>query len=222
MISWSLHECTRVLSGPGLSGCKSLAASGPKIAYVRLAAACRLLTWRRAECRAPAWLGAFQSCCVARRPAFDARDAMLFTAKDYRHLIGLRGFSELLLDQHFNLYEGYVKNASELLERITSLRSEAKPPTIEMSELSRRFAWEFNGMRLHELYFDGLTHEPPPLDMSSSLVEGLAHSFSSLEAWRQDFRAVGAMRGIGWVVLCVDRLSGPLANPWCTERDTGW
>jgi Fe-Mn family superoxide dismutase len=146
---------------------------------------------------------------------------MLFTAKDYRHLLGLRGFSELLLEQHFSLYEGYVKNSSELLERITSLRSEARPPTLEVSELSRRLAWEFNGMRLHELYFDGLTHEPPPLDMSSFLVEGLAHSFSSLEAWRQDFRAVGAMRGIGWVVMCVDRVSGRLLNTWINEHDTG-
>jgi superoxide dismutase, Fe-Mn family len=146
---------------------------------------------------------------------------MLFTAKDYRHLMGLRGFSETLFEQHFSLYEGYVKNASELLERITSLRTEAKPPTLEVSELSRRLAWEFNGMRLHELYFDGLTHEPPPLDMSSSLVEGLAHSFSSLEAWRQDFRAVGAMRGIGWVVMCVDRVSGRLLNTWINEHDTG-
>lgn len=146
---------------------------------------------------------------------------MSFTAKDYRHLIGMRGFSDALLEQHFTLYEGYVKNAGELHERITSLRSEGKPPTAELSELTRRFGWEFNGMRLHELYFDGMTQEPPPLDMSSPLVEMLTHGFNSFEAWRHDLRAVGAMRGIGWAVTCLDPVSGRLFNTWINEHDVG-
>lgn len=32
-----------------------------------------------------------------------------------------------------------------------------KSGTIEWAEMKRRFAWEFNGMRLQELYFENLT-----------------------------------------------------------------
>jgi len=60
-------------------------------------------------------------------------------------------FSEQLLKNHLTLYQGYVTNTNKLLEIINTLILENKNSTPEFAELSRRFAWEFNGMRLHEL-----------------------------------------------------------------------
>ncbi len=42
----------------------------------------------------------------------------MFEAKNYENLIGLPGFSERLLRNHFTLYEAYVTNANKIMETI--------------------------------------------------------------------------------------------------------
>lgn len=81
---------------------------------------------------------------------------MVYTAKDYTKLLGIEGFSEALLKNHFNLYQGYVNNTNKLLEVLAQMLKDGKSGSIEFSELKRRFGWEFNGMRLHEYYFGNL------------------------------------------------------------------
>jgi Fe-Mn family superoxide dismutase len=45
--------------------------------------------------------------------------------------------------------------------------------------------------------------------------------FGSLENWERDFRATGALRGIGWVILYYDSAAGRLFNVWVNEHDVG-
>ena len=68
----------------------------------------------------------------------------------------MEGFSDTLLQNHFKLYQGYVKNANALVEKLNAMLKEGKTDTPEYAELKRRFGWEFNGMRLHEYYFGNL------------------------------------------------------------------
>ena len=140
-----------------------------------------------------------------------------FVPKDYKHLIGLSGLSDALLTNHFTLYEGYVKNTNTLVELLAT--KEAGTP--EYAELKRRFGWEWNGMRLHELYFGNLTQTPSALDEASVLATQLTTDFGSVENWEKDFRATGSMRGIGWVILSCDKESGRLFNTWINEHDLG-
>src|SRR5512143_1526087 len=95
---------------------------------------------------------------------------------------------------------------------------EEKTATPEFAELKRRLGWEFNGMRLHEYYFENLGGKEP-LDANGNLGKMIAQSFGSIEAWEKDFRATGAMRGIGWTVLYRDAASGRLINFWVNEHD---
>ncbi len=81
---------------------------------------------------------------------------MAYTAKDYARLIGMAGFSEGLLKNHFTLYQGYVTNTNKVLDLLDQMLKEGKTATPEYAELKRRLGWEFNGMRLHEFYFDNL------------------------------------------------------------------
>src|SRR3972149_9587713 len=81
---------------------------------------------------------------------------MPYTAKDYSSLIGIKGFSETLLKNHFTLYQGYVTNTNKVADTLSQMLKDGKTGTPEYAELKRRVGWEFNGMRLHELYFDNL------------------------------------------------------------------
>lgn len=143
---------------------------------------------------------------------------MAYTAKDYARLVGMAGFSESLLKNHFTLYQGYVTNTNKVLDILEQMLKEGKTANPEFAELKRRLGWEFNGMRLHEYYFDNLGGTSP-LDVADTLSKKLAESFSSVDAWEKDFRATGAMRGIGWTVLYQDSADGRLINFWINEHD---
>jgi Fe-Mn family superoxide dismutase len=145
---------------------------------------------------------------------------MSYTAKDYSGLIGMAGFSETLLKNHFTLYQGYVTNTNKVLDTLDAMLKEGKTATPEYAELKRRLGWEFNGMRLHEYYFENLGGKSG-IDKGGKLAKKLEAVFGSYEMWEKDFRAVGAMRGIGWAVLYQDVVSGALINFWINEHDTG-
>ena len=143
---------------------------------------------------------------------------MTYSAKDYNGLIGMEGFSETLLKNHFTLYQGYVNNTNKLNELLSSKAKDSANP--EYAELKRRFGFEFNGMRLHEYYFENLGGKAP-LDKSGALVKKLAEGYGSYEGWEQDFKATGALRGIGWAILYQDGETGWLFNQWINEHEAG-
>jgi len=145
---------------------------------------------------------------------------MTYSAKDYSNLIGMEGFSETLLKNHFTLYQGYVTNTNKLSDLLTAMLKEGKAGTPEYSELKRRFGFEFNGMRLHEYYFENLGGKAP-LDKSGTLAKKVADAYGSYDAWEEDFRATGAMRGIGWAILYQDDVTGWLFNQWINEHEVG-
>jgi Fe-Mn family superoxide dismutase len=142
---------------------------------------------------------------------------MLYTVKDYDTLLGLEGFSDTLLKNHFTLYQGYVTNTNKLAE----LLKEKDVTTPEYAELKRRFGWEWNGMRLHEYYFDNLLNDGAVLGEGSELLKKIIEDFGTFENWEKDFRSVGAMRGIGWVILSHDKKENRLFNVWINEHDAG-
>jgi superoxide dismutase, Fe-Mn family len=145
---------------------------------------------------------------------------MAFEAKNYSKLIGMEGFSETLLKNHFTLYEGYVKNTNTLAETLTNLRKEGKGASPEYAELKRRFGWEFDGMRLHECYFENLGGKNQ-INQEGRLGQKMRQEFGSYDDWMQDFKATGAMRGIGWAILYQDMVTGSLHNVWINEHDGG-
>jgi Fe-Mn family superoxide dismutase len=145
---------------------------------------------------------------------------MDYTARDFSRLIGMDGFSETLLKNHFTLYQGYVNNTNKLLTILDSMVKEGKVGTPEYAELKRRLGFEFNGMRLHEYYFGNLG-DRQALDRSGRLFVKLVEDFGSYDDWEKDFKGTGMMRGIGWVILYQDNTSGRLINQWINEHEIG-
>lgn len=145
----------------------------------------------------------------------------MYQPKSFEHLLGLKGFSDQLLKNHFTLYQGYVNNTNKLIESLNALLKEGKTGTPEYAELKRRLGWEWNGMRLHEYYFGNMTKDSVELDKDSKLYRRIVEDFDSYENWEKDFKAVGTMRGIGWATLYYDPAAGRLLNAWINEHDVG-
>jgi len=143
---------------------------------------------------------------------------MSYTAKDYSVLIGMKGFSDTLLKNHFTLYQGYVTNTNKVADGLAQMLKDGKTGTPEYAELKRRFGWEFNGMRLHELYFENLKGSGG-INKSGKLAKKMEKDFGSVEVWEKDFKACGTMRGVGWVVLYHDAAGDRLFNSWINEHD---
>lgn len=143
---------------------------------------------------------------------------MAYAAKDYSKLIGMEGFSETLLKNHFTLYQGYVTNTNKVLDTLNQMLKDGKTGTPEFAELKRRLGWEFNGMRLHEYYFENLGGKGG-INKNGKLAKKLTEIFGSYEAWEKDFKATGTMRGIGWAALYQDITNGGLINFWINEHD---
>jgi Fe-Mn family superoxide dismutase len=143
-----------------------------------------------------------------------------YALKDYSRLLGMEGFSEKLLKNHFTLYQGYVTNTNKLLDTLNQMLRDGKASSPEYAELKRRLGWEFNGMRLHEFYFENLGGKGG-LDRTGKLFKKISEDFGSYETWEKDFKATGMMRGIGWTVLYQDQISGRLINLWINEHDVG-
>jgi Fe-Mn family superoxide dismutase len=146
---------------------------------------------------------------------------MTYEAKNFESLLGTKGLSDQLLKNHFTLYQGYVTNTNKVADALAVMAKDGKMATPEYAELKRRFGWEFNGMRLHEYYFENIVKDGKAIDKNSNLYKKIVSEFGSYENWEKDFKATGAMRGIGWVILYYDPLEGRLFNTWINEHDVG-
>ncbi|HVT03731.1 MAG TPA: superoxide dismutase [Thermoanaerobaculia bacterium] len=140
-------------------------------------------------------------------------------------LNGLTGISDRTLEMHFKLYEGYVKATNELTDKIAVILEDGKVDQEEMpaySELTRRMGFEYNGMVLHEYYFDNLKRQgggdPDPQSKFRKTVEA---TFGSYEVWKADFGSIGKMRGVGWAICNLDPRTGRISNHWVTLHETG-
>ena len=149
---------------------------------------------------------------------------MIYKAKQFR-LSGLNGISDETLEMHLKLYEGYVKETNRLTEKISELLKDGNVDQEEMpaySELKRRLGFEYNGMVLHEYYFDNLKkHGGGDPDRVASFRRAAESSFGSYNIWKADFMSVGNMRGVGWAICYQDPASGQLSNHWVTLHETG-
>ncbi len=133
----------------------------------------------------------------------------------------LKGISKKTVEEHLKLYAGYVKHANLILEKIKELKQDAEKNAYALAEVNRRFGFEFNGMRNHEVYFRGLEGGSTPLTIDGALAKTIAERWGSFDAWLGEFKAIALTRGIGWAMLYYDPVSKQLLNAWVDEQHFG-
>lgn len=143
-----------------------------------------------------------------------------FESKKF-NILGLKGISQKNIEEHLKLYEGYVKHSNLILEKIEALKVDAEANAYALGEVQRRFGFEYNGMRNHEVYFDSLSEGATDLPGESELKSQIEIDFGSFEGWLEQFKATALTRGIGWAMLYYDRKDKRLLNAWIDEQHLG-
>lgn len=115
----------------------------------------------------------------------------------------MSGISEKTMTEHYKLYEGYVKKANEILQKLEAVdKTTANQTYSDLRELKVEYTFALGGVKNHEVYFDilGGTGGKP----SGLLLEQIETDFGSYENWLTDLKASG-MTARGWVWLAYDR-----------------
>ena len=133
----------------------------------------------------------------------------------------LKGISAKNIDEHLKLYAGYVKHSNLILEKINELVQDAEKNAYALGEVQRRFGFEYNGMRNHEVYFESLSGGAKALIDSSELKKVITAEWGSFDAWLNRFKSIALMRGIGWAMLYYDREEKRLLSTWVDEQHLG-
>src|ERR1035437_8601906 len=108
----------------------------------------------------------------------------------------LVGISDKTTEEHLKLYAGYVKNANLVLEKIGEMSVDAEKNAYAISETQRRFGFEYNGMRNHEVYFDSLEGGAKAITADGELAKCLAYLWSSFDKWLAQFKSIAIDPGI--------------------------
>jgi len=145
----------------------------------------------------------------------------------------LKGISQKSIDEHIKLYQGYVKHANLILEKIAEFSKDpasAEANAYAINEMQRRFGFEFDGMKNHEYYFeqfelDGhlsrLSQSEPNTLTTGALKTAIEEEWGSFDAWLARFKAIGLTRGIGWAILYYDKTTNRLVQTWVDEQHLG-
>jgi Fe-Mn family superoxide dismutase len=133
----------------------------------------------------------------------------------------LKGISLKNIEEHIKLYQGYVKHANLIIDKMSEYREDSEKNAYVLGELQRRFSFEFNGMRNHEYYFASLEGGSKKLPENSKLREAILKLAPSFDEWLQTFKAIALTRGIGWAVLYYDPKAGGLTHGWIDEQHLG-
>lgn len=142
-----------------------------------------------------------------------------FTAKIF-NFPQLKGISAKNLEEHIKLYNGYVKNTNMVIEKISELNQDSEKNIYVIGELNRRFSFEYNGMRNHELYFSLL--EGGFIQIKDGLLKStIEKTWGSFDNWLKEFKTLAQTRGIGWAMLYYDKKDGILINSWVDEQHLG-
>ncbi|MEI7719773.1 MAG: Fe-Mn family superoxide dismutase [bacterium] len=140
----------------------------------------------------------------------------------------LDGISTKSVEEHLGLYAGYVKNFNAISALLPEYAKDMDLPAGQagknahaLSELIRRRSFEFDGMRLHELYFAQFEGGAKALEAENPLSKQLEKEYMKAEHIEPYLKAIGNMRGPGWAILYWDPQAKQFLAGFAGEQHQG-
>jgi Fe-Mn family superoxide dismutase len=146
---------------------------------------------------------------------------MTYSARTF-NIPDLKGLSKKQVEVHLALYEGYVKHTNLITETIKHLReTDAAANAFIINELRRRLGFEFDGMRMHEYYFEQFEGGAQAADGESALARAASDKYGSWSDYIAHLKEVAGTRGIGWVVTYFDKAGPTLHTAFVNDHELG-
>lgn len=143
-----------------------------------------------------------------------------FTIKTF-NIKKLKGISDENVADHLKLYAGYVNNANLILKKIEELSVDSEKNAYELAEVQRRFGFEYDGIRNHEIYFETLSNGAKEINKDGGLYKAIEATWGSFDKWLARFKAIAMSRGIGWAMLYFDKKENFLLNAYVGDHELG-
>jgi len=142
-----------------------------------------------------------------------------FAAKTFQ-IPELKGISTRNIQEHLELYKGYVKFSNHILNRMRELPMD-EAHSYERCLLQRRFAYEHNGMMLHELFFEQFVGGPGACVKDGPFLDQVVKAFGSFEALVTCLKGIAMTRSVGWAMLYTCPDTSQLIAHWIDEHHVG-
>ena len=124
------------------------------------------------------------------------------TAKTFGSIRELNGISARTMEEHYELYKGYIGKSNEIQKKLDSAdRASANQIYSELRGLRVDLSFAIGGVKNHEIYFAHLGGKGG--NPGGRLAEMIGRDFPSYDAWLADFKASG-LAARGWVWLAYD------------------
>jgi len=143
-----------------------------------------------------------------------------FAVKTF-NIAELKGISKETIEDHLKLYAGYVNNTNLILQKLEELSQDPTKNAYELAEVQRRFGFEYDGMRNHEIYFEALSNGRKDISKDGELYKSIEYIWGSFDAWLARFKAIAMTRGIGWAILYFDKKEKFLMNAYVEDHEMG-
>ncbi len=138
----------------------------------------------------------------------------MYEAKTF-NIPELEGISQQSIDEHYKLYQGYVKHVNHIHNELENVGDD-----YARAEMMRRLGFEFGGMRNHEYYFSQF--EGGATDIPDGEFKNLLEQrWGSAEKFLENFKKLAMTRGVGWAMLYIDRKTNQLVSAWVDEQHFG-
>ncbi|MBA5850136.1 superoxide dismutase [Clostridium sp. cel8] len=132
----------------------------------------------------------------------------------------VKGFSKEQLNDHYKLYEGYIKNLNKIWNTpyVPSKFTDTNSTYSEMRSLKRGETYSLDGVKLHELYFENMTggNNSP----NGPILDAIIDEFSSYNNFISYLTNIGlSIRG--WVVVSIDSIDNKIHIIGSDSHDNG-
>ena len=134
----------------------------------------------------------------------------LLEAHHFKNLASVAGLSRTTLDEHHQLYAGYVRKANALSAQLNAIQNSVRiVHTTDIVNIKGDLCFALAAVRNHEMYFEILGDHKTPAPQI--LQDRIAANFGTMENYIEDLRKTALVtRGWTWTVL--DHLTGRLCS----------
>ncbi len=144
-----------------------------------------------------------------------------FTLVPKSHSLRTEKLSDATKQAHDKLYKGYVEAFNKVTTGLVAAeRQDVKSTASSYRSLKTDETYNFNGIKLHELYFNNISDVDSEIRVDSLPYVRLSRDWGTFEAWQEDFLAVCMASRNGWGLTVYEPYRNVYMNVLIDSHDT--